>query len=122
LIWGKLEREYFCGWDWTGGIRLIQFNKSGFSKRRSVRPMSAPTTEVVALIPRAPFSILADTSLMGLPQMGKALHGQGFTWARLYMGKAFASDCITARSPDSAPPATVDSGIRAISKSPSRTA
>jgi hypothetical protein len=30
LIWVKLEQEYFCGSDWTAGIRLIQFNKSGF--------------------------------------------------------------------------------------------
>jgi hypothetical protein len=30
LIWVKLEQEYFFGSDWTAGIRLIQFDKSGF--------------------------------------------------------------------------------------------
>ena len=28
VIWVKREREYFCREDWTGSIRLIQFNKS----------------------------------------------------------------------------------------------
>jgi hypothetical protein len=28
LIWGKREAIYFWRWDWTGGIRLIRFNKS----------------------------------------------------------------------------------------------
>jgi hypothetical protein len=28
VIWVRSESEYFCEADWTGSIRLIQFNKS----------------------------------------------------------------------------------------------
>jgi hypothetical protein len=27
LIWGKREGNYFLQWGWTGGIRLIRFDK-----------------------------------------------------------------------------------------------
>jgi hypothetical protein len=36
LIWGKREGKYFLRWDWTGGIRLIRFNKFAVA-RKSVK-------------------------------------------------------------------------------------
>jgi len=32
MIWVRSEEEYFCGVDWTGGIRLIRFRKSVFGR------------------------------------------------------------------------------------------
>jgi hypothetical protein len=29
LIWVRGEAEYFCKWDWTGGIRLNRLKKFG---------------------------------------------------------------------------------------------
>ena len=33
LIWVRRETKYFCKRDWTGGIRLIPFNKSAGARR-----------------------------------------------------------------------------------------
>ena len=30
LIWVRREGIYFCKWEWTGQVRLIRLNKSGF--------------------------------------------------------------------------------------------
>src|SRR5229473_622348 len=34
VIWGVRKQEYFCKEDWTGGIRLIRFNKFGRARKR----------------------------------------------------------------------------------------
>jgi hypothetical protein len=33
LIWGRRKPKYFCEQDWTGGIKLICFKKSGFARK-----------------------------------------------------------------------------------------
>ncbi len=34
MIWGARKGKYFCKEDWTGGIRLIRFNKFGRARKR----------------------------------------------------------------------------------------
>jgi len=48
MIWGARKGKYFCKWDWTGGIRLIRFNKFGRARtqrsrmeRRAIRDRDA---------------------------------------------------------------------------------
>jgi hypothetical protein len=32
VIWVRRERKYFFEWDWTGGIKLVRFDKSAFGE------------------------------------------------------------------------------------------
>jgi hypothetical protein len=46
IIWGVRKQKYFCEWDWTGGIRLIRFNK--FGRARSFESWSCAAHEATA--------------------------------------------------------------------------
>jgi hypothetical protein len=46
MIWGVRKQKYFCEWDWTGGIRLIRFNK--FGRARSFEIWSCAAHEATA--------------------------------------------------------------------------
>jgi hypothetical protein len=37
VIWGVRKQKYFCRWDWTGGIRLIRFNKFAVTRKSKER-------------------------------------------------------------------------------------
>jgi hypothetical protein len=49
LIWGGGEAEYFCKWDWTGGIGLNRLNKFGGTRNRH-NPENRPASHRATLL------------------------------------------------------------------------
>jgi hypothetical protein len=47
VIWGKREGKYFCGWDWTGRIALIGFDKFAVA-RKFRKPLSVASAANLA--------------------------------------------------------------------------
>src|SRR5229473_1730665 len=71
VIWGVRKQEYFCIWDWTGGIRLIRFNKFGRArKRRSGLPEWSATKSEGG----AAGATLVATPLPNLLRKGEGAH------------------------------------------------